>query len=114
MIDYTIIERYLLLFAIFVLGGTIFFSLIRTVLGPRVTDRVVGVNLVTTKSIMVIAILAIYFKKGYLVDIAIIYSLLSFFAVVVLAQFVAQFKKNKNQVKKKENSSAKVVNDSGS
>ena len=81
-------EAYNLLFtiALAVLGVLLFLCLLRAILGPRLADRVVGINMIGTIVIMMIAILALMLGEGYLVDIAIIYAMLSFLAVVVLAK----------------------------
>lgn len=69
-----------------ILGVLLFFCLLRAVRGPRIADRVVGINMIGTIIIMMIAILALMLEEGYLVDIAIIYAMLSFLAVVVLVK----------------------------
>ena len=69
-----------------VLGVLLFLCLLRAILGPRIADRVVGINMIGTIIILMIAILALMLGEGYLVDIAIIYAMLSFLAVVVLAK----------------------------
>ena len=81
-------EAYNLLFTVVlaVLGVLLFLCLLRAILGPRIADRVVGINMIGTIVIMLIAILALMLGEGYLVDIAIIYAMLSFLAVVVLAK----------------------------
>lgn len=81
-------EAYNLLFTVVlaVLGVLLFLCLLRAILGPRIADRVVGINMIGTIVIMMIAILALMLGEGYLVDIAIIYAMLSFLAVVVLAK----------------------------
>ena len=81
-------EAYNLLFtiALAVLGVLLFLCLLRAILGPRIADRVVGINMIGTIVIMMIAILALMLNEGYLIDIAIIYAMLSFLAVVVLAK----------------------------
>lgn len=81
-------EAYNLLFtaALAVLGALLFLCLLRAIIGPRIADRVVGINMIGTIIIMMIAILALMLNEGYLVDIAIIYAMLSFLAVVVLAK----------------------------
>ena len=80
-------EAYNLLFTVVlaVLGVLLFLCLLRAILGPRIADRVVGINMIGTIVIMMIAILALMLGEGYLVDIAIIYAMLSFLAVVVLS-----------------------------
>ena len=81
-------EVYNLLFTVVlaVLGVLLFLCLLRAILGPRIADRVVGINMIGTIVIMMIAILALMLGEGYLVDIAIIYAMLSFLAVVVLVK----------------------------
>ena len=81
-------EAYNLLFtiALAVLGVLLFLCLLRAILGPRIADRVVGINMIGTIVIMMIAILALMLGEGYLVDIAIIYAMLSVLAVVVLVK----------------------------
>ena len=69
-----------------ILGVLLFACLLRAIRGPRIADRVVGINMIGTIIIMMIAILALMLEEGYLVDIAIIYAMLSFLAVVVLVK----------------------------
>ena len=62
----------------------IFLCLIRAVKGPSVADRIVAVNMMGTMVMVIIAILALMLKEGYLVDICLIYAMISFLAVIVL------------------------------
>ncbi|MDD2954820.1 MAG: cation:proton antiporter [Oscillospiraceae bacterium] len=74
--------------AILVLAVTIVCCLIRVIRGPRFTDRIVATNMIGTMTIMVVCLLSVYFDESFLVDIAIIYAMLSFIAVVVLCRLV--------------------------
>ena len=60
--------------------------LIRAVIGPRIADRLVAVNMMGTLVMVSIAILAVVKDQGYLVDICLIYAMISFLAVVVLSR----------------------------
>lgn len=60
--------------------------LLRAVLGPRVADRIVAVNMMGTMVMVMISILAVKMKEGYLVDICLIYAMISFLAVVVITK----------------------------
>lgn len=60
--------------------------LIRAVKGPRVADRLVAVNMMGTMVMVMISILALLLKEGYLVDICLIYAMISFLGVVVLCK----------------------------
>lgn len=62
------------------------FCLIRAVLGPSVSDRLVAVNMLGTIVMVIIAILALLMEEDYLVDICLIYAMISFLAVVVLTK----------------------------
>ena len=55
-----------------VLAVMLVFCLIRAVRGPRIADRLVAVNMITTMVTVMIAILAVLKNEGYLVDICLI------------------------------------------
>lgn len=63
-------------------------ALVRAVLGPRFTDRVIAVNMTNTMAVAVIAILSALLDEDFLVDVALIYALLSFLTVVVMTRLV--------------------------
>jgi multicomponent Na+:H+ antiporter subunit F len=60
--------------------------LIRAILGPRFTDRVVSINVICTKTIIMIGILSCLLDNSSLLDIAIVYAMIAFLAVVVLSK----------------------------
>ena len=60
--------------------------LVRSVLGPRVTDRIVAVNSIGTMTIVIIAILSVLLEESYLLDVCLIYAMISFVAVIVLTK----------------------------
>lgn len=81
-------EAYGILFktALIVIGLLMPFCLIRTIRGPKVADRLVAVNMMTTLCTIAICILTVMMAEGYLADVAIIFSLLGFLAVVLLTK----------------------------
>ena len=64
---------------------TLFF-LFRAIRGPRIADRIVSINMICTLTLAMICILAMMLGEGYLVDVALVYALLGFLAVVVLCK----------------------------
>ena len=68
------------------LAALIIVSIIRSVLGPRIADRIIAVNMTGTMIIMIIAILSVYLDENYLVDVCLIYAMISFLGVVVLCK----------------------------
>lgn len=72
--------------ALILLAVGIFFALLRAIKGPRISDRIMGVNMSGTMAIACLAILAVDLKQSWLLDVSLIYGMISFLAVVVLAQ----------------------------
>ena len=60
--------------------------LIRAVMGPTIADRLVAVNMMGTIVMVIIAVLGLLMDEDYLVDICLIYAMISFLAVVVLTK----------------------------
>lgn len=58
---------------------------IRSIIGPRSTDRIMSVNMLGTMTISSIAILSFILNEEYLADVALIYAMISFVAVLMLA-----------------------------
>lgn len=69
-----------------VLALMLVLCLIRAVIGPRIADRLIAVNMMGTMVMVIIALLAVVKDQGYLVDICLIYAMISFLAVVVLTR----------------------------
>ena len=77
--------------------------LIRAVIGPRIADRLVAVNMITTMVIVMIGILAVLKGEGYLIDICLVYAMISFLAVVVLSRiYTGEYREAKQRQQEKE------------
>ena len=79
------------------LSATIFLCLMRAALGPRFSDRIIAANIIGTKIILLIAVLSLVIGEGYLADICLIYAVISFLSVVVLARSVIEKKEGKEE-----------------
>ena len=62
----------------------ILIMLIRAVYGPRVTDRIMSINMIGTMVISCICILTFALEESYLLDVALLYAMISFVAVLIL------------------------------
>lgn len=87
------------------LAALILAALVRAIRGPRFTDRIVAVNLIGTITIVTMCLLSVYFDQSFLLDVAIVYALLSFIAIVVLTRLVivrrrAQMEKEQAEAEK--------------
>lgn len=98
-----LIQEYSILFygILSVLAIMLVFCLIRAVRGPRIADRLVAVNMMGTMVMVMISLLAVVKNQGYLVDICLIYAMISFLAVVVLSRiYTGVYREAKEREKK--------------
>lgn len=63
--------------------------LYRAVRGPRFTDRIVMSNAISTMVVVLIVLLAVYLKEGFLLDVAAVYAMLGFLSVAVICRIAA-------------------------
>ena len=94
-----------LIICMIVLAICMIACLVRAILGPRISDRIVAINMIGTMTIIMITIVSLLLHEGYLVDVAMLYAMLSFLAVVVLTKVymgVYAEKQAKEQKKEKE------------
>ena len=59
--------------------------LIRAIIGPEITDRLLSINMIGTMVICCIAILSRMLGESFLVDVALIYAMISFISVLILS-----------------------------
>ena len=69
---------------------TIGLALARALLGPTIYDRITAVNMIGTKTVLLIAILAFVTGRHDLLDIALVYALINFIGVVAVLKLVEQ------------------------
>lgn len=82
------IKNLLLTGSAILLALLILAALVRAILGPRFTDRMIAVNVINTLVSAIICILAVRMQEDFLVDVALVYALLSFLTVVIVSRLV--------------------------
>ena len=92
----------LLTVCLIILAVLVILCLIRAIIGPRIADRVVAVNMMGTMVIVIISILSVMLNEGYLMDVCIIYAMISFLAVIVLTKVYMGVYLEKNSSSNKE------------
>lgn len=90
MLNADTIRDAVLIGSVVFLSVTIFFCLMRAALGPRYSDRIIAASIISTKIILLIAVLSMIIGESYLADICLIYAVISFLSVVVLARSVIE------------------------
>ena len=84
------------------IGVAMLLTLIRCITGKRIADRIICVNMMCNETIFAIAILALYLKESYLLDVCLVYVMLSFLAVLILCKvFITVYLKQKGKEQSK-------------
>ena len=86
-----------------------FLCLIRAIRGPRVADRIVAINMISTITIGIIMVLIMMLGQGGLADVALIYALIGFLAVVVLCKVYMGIALESREKKKEAEKNSGVV-----
>ena len=86
MIEPTMLLRSFLFAGLCLMMVIVFVCLVRALKGPRITDRVVALNMISTLVVMMICILSYLLEEAFLIDVAILYALLNMLVVVVLTR----------------------------
>ena len=80
-------ERILLVAAVLILFGIVL-TVIRLVVGRTVVDRVAAIDMLTVISISMIALYAHVAERFIYLDVALVYGVLSFLAVLAVARYL--------------------------
>ena len=92
------IHYYIYITILIILAVMLFACLIRAIKGPRIADRLMAVNMMGTMVMVMISTLALMLNEGYLVDVCLVYAMISFLAVVMLSKVYIGIYEEKRQV----------------
>jgi multicomponent Na+:H+ antiporter subunit F len=69
-----------------------FVGLYRAYIGPTAADRIVAINMITTKVTTIIVMIALATAQGSYVNVALVYALIGFIATIGLAKYLLKGK----------------------
>ncbi|MEW6243726.1 MAG: monovalent cation/H+ antiporter complex subunit F [Bacillota bacterium] len=65
-----------------------FLSFYRAVIGPTPADRIIAINVIGTKTVVILAMMGFVYEEEWMfVDVALVYALISFVATVGVAKY---------------------------
>jgi multicomponent Na+:H+ antiporter subunit F len=76
------------LFTALLIIVSILFCLYRAVVGPGVFNRVAALNVIGTKTILLLVAVGYYFERPDFFDIALLYAMLNFIGTLVAAKYL--------------------------
>jgi len=62
--------------------------LYRAIKGPRVYDRVLAVNAIGTKTVVLLALTGFIYERPHFLDIALVYALINFIATIAFLKYL--------------------------
>jgi multicomponent Na+:H+ antiporter subunit F len=69
-----------------------FVCLFRAYAGPTTADRVVAINVISTKVTVLIAVIAVLTNQNSFIDVAIIYAMMGFIATIAVSKYIEKGK----------------------
>lgn len=80
------------LIGIVVLVLLTFVGLYRAIVGPTAEERIVAINMISTKVTAIITMIALITAQAFYVDVALVYALLGFITTIGLAKLLLKGK----------------------
>ncbi len=71
-----------------ILAATTFLCLYRAVKGPSAPDRVVAINVIGTKTLVILILFAFIYGRTLYIDVAIVYALINFLATLTISRYL--------------------------
>jgi multicomponent Na+:H+ antiporter subunit F len=71
-----------------IVGLAMILATLRFLLGPTASDRVVATDILTTMTTIILVLIALLSGRSIYLDVALVYAVLSFIAVVAIARYM--------------------------
>ncbi len=65
-----------------------FLCLIRAAIGPTTADRVVAINVIGTKTMVIIALVSFISRQEFFLDVSLVYALIAFVLTIGVAKYM--------------------------
>lgn len=79
---------YIIYIALILMAAGIILSVIRFIKGPTAGDRAVALDTITTITVAALVLLAYLFQRFVYVDVALVYAVLGFIGLIVIARYL--------------------------
>jgi len=75
-----------LIYCAIALSITAVLCMIRVIIGPTKGDRIIGINIIGTKTMVILAIVSVIMDESYFIDVVLVYALVSFVGSFIVAR----------------------------
>ena len=66
----------------------VFVCLYRAIIGSRAIDRVISINIIGTKALVIISLISLAFNETFFIDVAVVYALISFIMTIGVSKYI--------------------------
>ena len=77
-----------MIFVSIVMALLILVAFIRGIVGPTSLDRNIVINIIGTKTVVIMALMSFIYDELYFIDVALVYALISFVATICVAKYL--------------------------
>lgn len=71
-----------------ILAVTALLTLYRVIVGPTAWDRLIAVNLISSKVVSIMVASALLFKRSIYMDVALVYAVIGFVSTVAISKYL--------------------------
>jgi len=71
-----------------VIAITASLALYRVILGPTPWDRLIAVNLISSKVVIIMVATAVFYKRSIYMDVALVYAVIGFVSIIAISKFL--------------------------
>lgn len=75
-------------YVVFLLVVAVFIGFVRLAKGPTIPDRVLAADTINSLVIGIIVLVSLYYANDMLIDIAIVYAMLSFLGTLAVSKYI--------------------------
>ena len=79
---------YTMIFSSIFLAILILVAFIRGIVGPTSLDRNIVINIIGTKTVVIMILMSFIYDELYFIDVATVYALISFIATICVAKYL--------------------------
>ncbi|MBS7526102.1 pH regulation protein F [Fusibacter paucivorans] len=76
------------MFPILLLIILLLVSSLRIIIGPTIWDRMLGLNMVSSKLIMLLVLIASFRQQTFILDVSLTYALLGFIGMIFMSLYI--------------------------
>lgn len=77
-----------LIFSAIVLAILMAVAFVRGIVGPTSLDRNIVINVIGTKTVVIMVLMSFIYEEHFFIDVALVYALISFIATISVAKYL--------------------------